>query len=57
MRVLRGINLSGGVVGSDADDNADLYGRGIAPRDVLQGDSIQAPSALQPFMKALRRGN
>jgi lipid-binding SYLF domain-containing protein len=50
-----GINLSGGVVRSDVDDNQDLYGRSVSPRDVLQGDSVQTPSAVEPFMRALRR--
>ena len=50
-----GINLSGGVVRPDTDDNADLYGRTLVPRDVLQGDSIHTPSVAQPFMRALRR--
>lgn len=49
-----GINLSGGVVKPDADDNRDLYGREIAPRDVLAG-AVAAPAAAQPFMTALAR--
>jgi lipid-binding SYLF domain-containing protein len=51
-----GINLSGGVVRSDNDDNADLYGHQVAPRDVLLGGTIKPPSAAQPFMAALQRG-
>ncbi len=50
-----GINLSGGVVRPDADDNADLYGKSIAPRDVVMGSAIQPPAAAEPFMAALTR--
>src|SRR5438128_2452800 len=35
-----GINLSGGVVRPDEDDNKDLYGT-AAPHDVVMGDTIQ----------------
>ena len=50
-----GINLSGGVVRADLDDNADLYGKGVAPRDVVMSGSVKAPAATDPFMSALRR--
>jgi len=50
-----GINLSGGVVRADADDNADLYGRQIAPKDVVMRGTIKAPAVAAPFMAALRR--
>jgi lipid-binding SYLF domain-containing protein len=50
-----GINLSGGVVRADADDNADLYGKQIAPKDVVMGGTIKAPAVTAPFMSALRR--
>jgi len=50
-----GINLSGGVVKSTEEDNEDLYGPGVAPRDVILGSSISAPAATQPFMAALNR--
>ena len=50
-----GINLSGGVVRADADDNADLYGRQIAPKDVVMRGTINAPAVAAPFMAALRR--
>lgn len=49
-----GINLSGGVVRGDEDDNKDLYGPNINPRDVL-GGSIAPPSVVSPFLKALAR--
>lgn len=51
-----GINFSGGVVRADTDDNADLYGKTIAPKDVVMGGTINAPAVTEPFMTALRRG-
>ena len=48
-----GVNLSGGVVRPDKEDNKDLYGRDVSPQAVLTG-SETAPSATQPFMTALR---
>jgi lipid-binding SYLF domain-containing protein len=50
-----GVNLSGGVVRPDRDDNIDLYGKDITPRDVVMGGTVKAPAAMQPFMNALRR--
>jgi lipid-binding SYLF domain-containing protein len=50
-----GVNLSGGVVKPDADDNADLYGKDLSPRDIVLGTTVQPPPATQPFMDALRR--
>jgi lipid-binding SYLF domain-containing protein len=52
-----GINLSGGIVKPDTDDNADLYGKGVAPRQVVLGGTIEPPPAAEPFMTALRREN
>jgi SH3 domain-containing YSC84-like protein 1 len=49
-----GVTISGGVVKADANDNWDLYGRSVAPRDVLAG-SVKPPAAVQPFMAALQR--
>lgn len=49
-----GINISGGVVKPDLDDNHDLYGRDVIPHDVLTG-SAAPPAAAQPFMAALTR--
>ena len=50
-----GINLSGGVVKSDPDDNADLYGKNVAPRSVVLDGTVKPPAVTQPFMTALRR--
>ena len=50
-----GINLSGGVVRADADDNYDLYGSGISPKDVVMNGSVKPPAAVASFMAALHR--
>ena len=49
-----GVNLSGGVVKPDTDDNTDLYGPNVAARDVVMGTSVKAPAVTEPFMTALR---
>jgi SH3 domain-containing YSC84-like protein 1 len=48
-----GVNLSGGVIKADTDDNAYLYGNTVTPRDVVMGNTIQPPAAAQPFVEAL----
>jgi SH3 domain-containing YSC84-like protein 1 len=50
-----GINLSGGVVRADADDNADLYDKKIVPSDVVMSTTVRPPAVTEPFMAALRR--
>ena len=50
-----GINLSGGVLKPDTDDNEDAYGRRVSPAAVLTGSSTKTPGEMQPFMKALLR--
>jgi lipid-binding SYLF domain-containing protein len=50
-----GVNLSGGVVKPDIDDNTDLYGPNVAARDVVMGTTVKAPAVTAPFMKALKR--
>ena len=50
-----GIDLTGGVLKPDRDDNRDLYGRDIPPRDILHGKGVVVPRAAAPFMEALRR--
>jgi lipid-binding SYLF domain-containing protein len=49
-----GINLSGGVLRPDSDDNEDVYGKNVTPAAVLTGNTAP-PAATQPFMNALRR--
>src|SRR3954463_12243623 len=51
-----GINLSGGVVRADVDDNADLYGKSILPKDVVTSATTKAPAVTDAFMSALRAG-
>jgi len=50
-----GINLSGGVLKPDTDDNQDLYGKKLKAADVLTGGTVKAPAATAAFMKALLR--
>ncbi len=50
-----GVNLTGGVLMPDKDDNRDLYGRPISPRDILVAKTVTAPAAAHRFMAALRR--
>ncbi len=50
-----GINLSGGVVRPDDDDNTDLYGAGKSAASVVTSGSITPPAVTQPFMAALAR--
>ena len=50
-----GIDLTGGVLKTDGDDNRDLYGRGITPREILITKRVGAPRPAGPFMAALKR--
>jgi SH3 domain-containing YSC84-like protein 1 len=50
-----GINLSGGVVRPDVDDNTDLYGANTSAKDVVMSTTTPAPAVTQAFMSALRR--
>ena len=50
-----GINLSGGVVRTDEDDNIDLYGSGLSPRLVLFSTTVKPPAVTDGFMAALAR--
>jgi lipid-binding SYLF domain-containing protein len=49
-----GINLSGGVLKPDNDDNEEVYGKKITASAVLTGSGA-APAAFGPFMAALQR--
>jgi lipid-binding SYLF domain-containing protein len=51
-----GINVSGGIVRADEEDNKDLYGPSVLPRDVVMSGTALPPPATEPFMAALRRG-
>ena len=50
-----GIDISGGVLKPDTDDNEALYGKNIPPHDVVLEGKVKAPAATQPFMEALKR--
>jgi lipid-binding SYLF domain-containing protein len=50
-----GVNLSGGIVRPDVDDNVDLYGSTTSARDVVMTDTVKAPAVTDAFMAALRR--
>ena len=49
-----GVNLSGGVLQVDEDDNAELYGKAVTARQILSG-TTQAPPEAAPLMTALER--
>jgi lipid-binding SYLF domain-containing protein len=49
-----GLDLTGGVLKPDHDDNRDLYGRGVTPRDILVAKRVTAPRAAAVFMDALK---
>ena len=51
-----GINLSGGVLRGDTDDNKDLYGVNVNAREVLLGDTVPMPAVAEPWIKGLRKG-
>jgi lipid-binding SYLF domain-containing protein len=48
-----GINLSGGVIRPDDQDNLDLYGKEISATDVVTKTTITPPSVTEPFMASL----
>ena len=50
-----GIDLSGGVLKPDTDENASLYGKEISPRDVVMGNTVKAPAETRVFLNALGR--
>jgi lipid-binding SYLF domain-containing protein len=52
-----GINLSGGAIRTDVDDNHDLYGAEVSPRSVLLDAAVATPDAAAPFIRALARTN
>jgi lipid-binding SYLF domain-containing protein len=53
--VFAGINLSGGILRDDEDDNADLYGKGISPKAILLEGRVQLPGVARVFIDALNR--
>lgn len=53
--VFAGVNLSGGVIRDDEDDNTDLYGKGISAREILLEGRVQLPGIARQFIDALNR--
>jgi len=53
--IFAGINLSGGVIREDRDDNADLYGKGITAKQILLDGRVQLPGITRQFIEALKR--
>ena len=51
--VFAGVNVTGGVLKPDEDDNRDLYGRPISARDILASAKLPVPRVAAPFMAAL----
>jgi lipid-binding SYLF domain-containing protein len=51
-----GVNISGGVVRADDEDNKDLYGSTVSAREVVMKGATAPPPVTEPFMVALRRG-
>ena len=50
-----GIDLTGGVLKPDTDDNDDVYGAHITPRDILVAKTVKTPAQAEVFMHALHR--
>jgi SH3 domain-containing YSC84-like protein 1 len=53
--VFAGVNLSGGVVSPDEDDNRDLYGGAINPHEILLEGKKPSPPAALPFLEELKQ--
>jgi len=50
-----GIDVSGGVLKPDTDDNERLYGKSVSAHDVVMGGTVKAPAEVKAFMDALKR--
>jgi len=50
-----GIDISGGVIKPDKDENAKLYGKNVDPRMVITSATVKTPSEARPFLEALNR--
>ena len=50
-----GLDVSGGVIMPDRDDNHDLYGAEVSPRDILVDKRVSTPEEASSFISALRR--
>ena len=52
--VFAGVDVTGGVLKPDLDDNFDLYGRPVTAREILTSKGVKAPQAVAAFMTALK---
>lgn len=50
-----GLDLTGGVLRPDTDENKAFYGRSISAREILLDGKATAPSTADAFLKALQR--
>jgi SH3 domain-containing YSC84-like protein 1 len=50
-----GVDISGGILKTDNDDNKNLYGRAVTGRALLVKNTMATPKVAQPFMAALNR--
>jgi lipid-binding SYLF domain-containing protein len=50
-----GIDLTGGVLKPDTDENRAFYGRGVSAREILKDHKVAAPASAEAFMTALKR--
>lgn len=53
--VFAGVNLNGGVLAPDADDNRDLYGGPVEPKAILLKPQMPTPPVAQPFIDELKQ--
>jgi SH3 domain-containing YSC84-like protein 1 len=49
-----GIDLTGGVLKPDSDENREFYGRAYSAREILRDRKVNPPAAAEPFLAALR---
>jgi len=50
-----GIDLTGGALKADTDENRKFYGRAVDARDILKDQKIKPPAAADAFLNALKR--
>ena len=50
-----GIDLTGGVLKPDTDENREFYGRAVSAREILKDHKVSPPAAAEGFLSALRR--
>jgi lipid-binding SYLF domain-containing protein len=50
-----GLDLSGGVIKPDREDNQALYGKDVTTENILIGKRVAAPAAAAEFVSVLKR--